>query len=84
MVRTLGIFFILSIGVLLSSCDNYFGERTNLDFIEIPTYDVREISYVPIAPNIQDAVAPVDVYVGYESKAVTVLSGVTVGCNEEC
>ena len=66
MVRTLGIFFILSIGVLLSSCDNYFGERTDLDFIEIPTYDVREINYVPIAPNIQDAVAPVDVYVGYD------------------
>ena len=66
MVRTLGIFFILSMGVLLSSCDNYFGERTNLDFIEIPTYDVREISYVPIAPNIQDAIAPVDVYIGYD------------------
>lgn len=66
MVRTLGIFFILCMGVLLSSCDNYFGERTDLDFIEIPTYDVREINYVPIAPNIQDAVAPVDVYVGYD------------------
>ena len=66
MVRILGILSVLFIGVFLSSCDNYFGERTNLDFIEIPTYDVREISYVPIAPNIQDAIAPVDVYIGYD------------------
>ena len=44
------------------SCENYFGKRTDLDFIEIPTYDVREISYVPIAPNINDAQSPVDVH----------------------
>jgi hypothetical protein len=48
------------------SCENYLGKRTDLDFIEIPTYDVREISYVPIAPNINDAQSPVDVHVGYD------------------
>ena len=53
-------------GLLLMSCENYFGKRTDLDFIEIPTYDVREISYVPIAPNINDAQSPVDVHVGYD------------------
>ena len=54
------------VGLLLMSCENYFGKRTDLDFIEIPTYDVREISYVPIAPNINDAQSPVDVHVGYD------------------
>lgn len=50
----------------LSSCENYFGDRTDLGFIDVPTYDVREISYVPVAPSIHDAVAPVDVQVGYD------------------
>src|SRR5210317_66209 len=54
------------LAIMLGSCENYFGNRTDIDFIEIPTYEVREISYVPIAPNIHDAQAPVDVYVGYD------------------
>lgn len=65
MVRRVHILLPL-VGLLLMSCENYFGKRTDLDFIEIPTYDVREISYVPIAPNINDAQSPVDVHVGYD------------------
>lgn len=58
--------FAIAAGVLLSSCDNYFGDKTDLGFIDIPTYEVREISYVPIAPGIHEAIAPIDVTVGYD------------------
>jgi hypothetical protein len=59
-------YFLPLLAIFFGSCENYFGKRTDLDFIEIPTYEVREISYVPIAPNIHDAQAPVDVHVGYD------------------
>jgi hypothetical protein len=64
MVRKLGILSLALLG--LSSCENYFGNKTSLDFIDIPTYEVREISYVPVAPSIEDAIAPVDITVGYD------------------
>lgn len=64
MVKRASLFLLATF--VLSSCEDYFGKRTDLDFIDIPTYEVREISYVPIAPSIHDAAAPVDVHVGYD------------------
>ncbi len=51
---------------LLGGCEDYFGEKTNLDFIEVPEVDYREVAYVPILPVLSDFDRPVDVCVGYD------------------
>lgn len=60
---------ILVISVLalgLSACEKYLGDKTNLDFIDIPEFTNRDIAYVPIQPVLNDFVRPVDICVGYD------------------
>lgn len=57
---------LLLVVVALSSCENYWGKKTDLDFIDIPNYEVREIAYVPVEPKLYDAVAPIDICIGYD------------------
>ncbi len=64
---------IVSLAVLLvaaagfSSCEKYFGNKTDLDFIEVPDYDaVREVAYVPILPVLDQFMRPTDVTVGFD------------------
>ena len=52
--------------ILLSSCENYWGKKTDISFIDIPNYEVREIAYVPVEPKLYDAAAPIDVTIGYD------------------
>jgi hypothetical protein len=39
---------ITALGLSLIGCEDYFGSKTDLDFIEVPNYGIREIAYVPI------------------------------------
>lgn len=59
---------ILSIFALiaLAACDKYFGDKTDLDFIEIPTYQTRDIAYVPIQPGISNLERPIDIIIGFD------------------
>ncbi|MGB3618320.1 MAG: hypothetical protein WBA12_09380 [Catalinimonas sp.] len=54
----------LSAGVLclcgLTGCENFFGDKTDLDFIDVPEFQAREVAYVPIFPIIQDDPDPSD------------------------
>ena len=52
--------------IMLSSCENYWGKKTDISFIDIPNYEVREIAYVPVEPKLYDAAAPIDVTIGYD------------------
>jgi hypothetical protein len=61
--------------LLLSSCEGYFGTRTDLDFIDIPDYTIREIAYVPIQPEWKGFVRPVDVCVGFDELLYVVDEG---------
>ncbi len=56
------------IGLLaLSACEDYLGNKTDLDFIDIPPDNsIREIAYVPILPIIDDFAKPVDVCAGFD------------------
>ncbi|MEQ9263033.1 MAG: hypothetical protein RLP14_07730 [Owenweeksia sp.] len=56
---------VLSIS-LFSSCEDYFGNKTDLGFIEVPEVDYREVAYVPILPVLSDFDRPVDVCVGFD------------------
>ena len=61
---------LLSLGaaalLFLTGCEGYFGTRTDLDFIDIPDYTIREIAYVPIQPEWKGFVRPVDLCVGFD------------------
>lgn len=59
-------FTIFSI-IGLTACDGYFGEKTDLDFIEIPDYQSREVAYVPIQPVLDNFIRPTDVLAGFDN-----------------
>ncbi|MCH8546555.1 MAG: hypothetical protein LAT54_07465 [Cryomorphaceae bacterium] len=62
MKNIIGIFGI----VLLSACSSYFGEKTDLDFIDPPDFTLRDVAYVPIQPAWDQFVYPSDVTIGFD------------------
>lgn len=60
----ISVFFFLLIA--LGGCEKYFGDKTDLDFIEIPDFQNREIAYVPIQPAWQNLTEPTDVIAGFD------------------
>jgi len=55
-----------TLAVLLTSCEGFFGTKTDLDFIDKPEFQVRTISYVPIQPELDQFVRPIDVLTGFD------------------
>jgi hypothetical protein len=58
--------FIVSNIILFSGCKKYFGDKTNLDFIDVPEFQNREVAYVPIQPVIQGFVDPYQIKAGFD------------------
>lgn len=58
-------FFTICI-LLFSSCEKYFGDETDLSFIEIPEQNFREVAYVPVQPILTQFVKPTDVTAGFD------------------
>ncbi len=58
--------FLVSLVLLMSSCEKYFGDKTSLDFIDIPNFEAREVAYVPIQPVLKSFVKPVDITIGFD------------------
>lgn len=52
--------------VMVSSCEGFFGKKTNTDFLDIPLYDNRTVAYVPIQPVIGGLSYPVDIIAGWD------------------
>ena len=59
------IYAVLSL-VFLNSCEGYLGTKTDLGFIEVPNYSVRDIAYVPIQPAFSGFVYPNDICIGFD------------------
>ena len=57
---------LIAVALTFVSCENYWGKKTDLGFIDIPNYEVREIAYVPVEPKLYDASHPIDVCIGYD------------------
>jgi len=57
---------LTAVAITFFSCENYWGKKTDLGFIDIPNYEVREIAYVPVEPKLYDASHPIDVCIGYD------------------
>lgn len=56
----------IALGFSISSCEDYWGEKTDLSFIEVPQYSDRQIAYVPIQPALTGLVEPVDICIGFD------------------
>ncbi len=67
---------LIAFPALLSSCEGYFGKKTDPSFIDIPVYNDRQVAYVPVQPVWDDFVMPVDVAVGYD-ELVYIVDGAT-------
>ena len=66
MMKKNWLFTLPLLALLTSSCENYWGEKTDLGFIDIPNYEVREIAYVPLEPKLYDVSSPIDITMGYD------------------
>ncbi|NVK27652.1 MAG: hypothetical protein HWE14_06390 [Flavobacteriia bacterium] len=57
---------VVVLAFTLVSCEDYFGEKTDLDFIEVPEFSTRDIAYVPIQPALTDFGRPVSIVAGFD------------------
>lgn len=52
--------------LLCSSCEGFWGTRTDTDFLDEPVFDGRTVAYVPIQPVWDNLDFPVDVIAGWD------------------
>lgn len=57
---------VASLLFIIASCEKPFGDKTSLDFIDVPNYEEQPIAFVPILPELKAASNPVDILVGYD------------------
>lgn len=69
--------FILGIlaSIILTSCKDFFGKKTDLSFIEVPQYDNQLVAFIPIQPIITDFIKPIDITAGYDELLYVVDEG---------
>ncbi|MBO6515410.1 MAG: hypothetical protein JJ975_02570 [Bacteroidia bacterium] len=67
--------FGISMLVLITGCEGFFGKKTELDFIEPPEFQLRDIAYVPIQPALTQFVRPVDILTGFDELIYVVDEG---------
>jgi hypothetical protein len=65
----------LSVAAGVTACDGWFGEKTDLGFIEVPSYDSTTVLFVPIQPFFTGYNRPVDVCFGYDNTIYIVEEG---------
>lgn len=58
--------FFLAILLFLSSCEGFFGKKTNVDFVDVPIYTNKPVAYVPVQPVWNGFINPVDVIAGFD------------------
>jgi len=72
--RIIQVLMLTSI-LLFTSCEKYFGDKTDLDFIEVPTQNYREVAYVPVQPALVNFVRPTFVLAGFDELIYVVDQG---------
>ena len=71
-----GLIIILFLAtVMLSSCEGFFGKKTDLTFIDAPVFQARDVAYVPIQPIIDGFFEPTDVIAGFDELIYVVDAG---------
>ena len=52
--------------LLLVACDDFFGKKTDTEFLDEPVFEDQTVAYVPIQPVIDGFSYPVDVIAGFD------------------
>lgn len=66
MKTVLFLMYLLALVVITTGCDNFFGDKTDVSFIDIPDFQNKPIAYVPIQPVLNQFVKPTDVLAGFD------------------
>lgn len=66
MKKALKQIFFIGLSLVFYSCEDYLGEETNLDFIELPQQTYREVAYVPVQPILTQFSYPSDIIAGFD------------------
>lgn len=66
---------VLIAAFIFSGCENYFGDKTDISFIDIPEYSSRIAAYVPVQPIVEDFIRPTDVASGFDELVYVVDNG---------
>ncbi len=61
--------------LFLSGCEGFFGEKTDISFIDAPEFQNRDVAYVPILPVIEGFLEPTDVVAGFDDLMYVVDAG---------
>lgn len=69
------LFSLLVLFAGLTSCENYLGDKTDLDFIEVPQQSYREVAYVPVQPILNQFAYPTDIIAGFDELIYVVDAG---------
>ncbi|MEQ9186272.1 MAG: hypothetical protein RLP15_00950 [Cryomorphaceae bacterium] len=51
---------------LFVGCEGFFGKKTDLEFIDAPQFQARDVAYVPVQPIIEGFIEPTDVVAGFD------------------
>ena len=62
--------------VFCSGCQDFWGKKTDLGFIEVPNYGDDVVAYVPIQPSLLGFADPSDVLAGYDELLYVADAGV--------
>ena len=73
-MKRLSIILFLA-ALTLSSCEGFFGKKTDLTFIDAPVFQARDVAYVPIQPIIDGFFEPTDVIAGFDELIYVVDAG---------
>ena len=66
---------LIFIGLSIIGCNGFFGKKTDLDFIDKPVYQDRDIAYVPIQPVLDQFIKPSQVLAGFDELIYVVDQG---------
>lgn len=66
---------LIALATSFVGCEGFFGEKTDISFIDTPDFTNREVAYVPIQPIIEGFLSPSDVIAGFDGLIYVVDDG---------
>lgn len=66
MQRVIYISVLFVLAILATGCNDFFGNKTDVSFIDVPDFQNKPIAYVPIQPVLDQFVRPTDVLAGFD------------------
>jgi hypothetical protein len=65
----------IALAMTLVGCEGFFGNKTDISFIDTPEFTNRDVAFVPIQPIIEGFQSPTDVLAGFDGLIYVVDAG---------